>query len=155
MYGYAMFWEGFVHERITGIRRDFQLPSLGLLVVLVIHLVLHWNWIVTVFGKHCHMVKSPHPSLLRSGILTSCMVILAATLFAWTAQNSIKAIARPMRGGEHWAQIRQHNEPVAPIEEPVKGRSGSSASSVLERCLSGIWKPLLTLPWPAKTISQF
>jgi len=94
--------------------------SLGLLVVLVIHLVLHWNWIVTVIGKRCHLVKTAHPSLVRSGILTSCIVTLAITLFAWTAQNSVKETARPMRG-KHWAQIRQHNEPIAPLEEPVQG----------------------------------
>ena len=83
--------------------------SLGLLVVLVIHLVLHWNWIVTVIGKRCHLIKTAHPSLVRSGILTSFIVILAITLFAWTAQNSVKEIARPMRG-KHWSLARQHNE---------------------------------------------
>ena len=83
--------------------------SLGLLVVLVIHLVLHWNWIVTVIGKRCHLVKTAHPSLVRSGILTSCIVTLAITLFAWTAQNSVKEIARPMRGKhfDHTSQVNQ------------------------------------------------
>ena len=83
--------------------------SLGLLVVLVIHLVLHWNWIVTVIGKRCHLVKTAHPSLVRSGILSSGIVILAITLFAWTAQNSVKEIARPMRG-KHFAHTAQVNE---------------------------------------------
>ena len=86
--------------------------SLGLLVVLVIHLVLHWNWIVTVIGKRCHLVKTAHPSLVRSGILTSFIVILAITLFAWTAQNSVKEIARPMRS-KHWSLTRQYNESSA------------------------------------------
>ena len=30
-------------------------------------------------------------------------------LFAWTAQNSVKEIARPIRG-KHWSLARQHNE---------------------------------------------
>jgi hypothetical protein len=72
--------------------------SIGLLAVLVVHLVLHWNWIVTVVGKRCHLVKTAHPSLVRSGILTGGIVILAITLFAWTAQNSVKESARPRRG---------------------------------------------------------
>jgi len=38
--------------------------SLGLLVVLAVHLVLHWNWIVTVIGNRCHLVKTAHPSLV-------------------------------------------------------------------------------------------
>ena len=86
--------------------------SLGLLVVLVVHLVLHWNWIVTVIGKRCHLVTTAHPSLIRSGILTAGTVILTITLFAWTAQNSVKETARPMRG-KHWAHTSQVNESLA------------------------------------------
>ncbi len=81
--------------------------SMGLLAVLVVHLVLHWNWIVTVIGKRCHLVKTAHPSLVRSGILTGGTVLLAITLFAWTAQNSVKETAWPRRG-KHMAQ----NKPV-------------------------------------------
>jgi hypothetical protein len=66
--------------------------SLGLLVVIAVHLALHWNWIVAVIGKRCHLVKSARPSLARSGILTVGTVILAITLFAWSAQNSVKEI---------------------------------------------------------------
>jgi mono/diheme cytochrome c family protein len=71
--------------------------------------VLHWNWIVTVIGKRCHLVKSAHPSLIRSGILTGGTVILMITLFAWTAQNSIEETARPMRG-KHWEHTSQVKE---------------------------------------------
>ncbi len=83
--------------------------SLGLLIVFVIHLALHWNWVVTVIGKRCHWVKTAHPSLIRSGILTSVIVIFLMTLFAWTAQNSVTEIARPMRG-KHFIQTNQGNE---------------------------------------------
>ena len=83
--------------------------SLGLLVVLIIHLVLHWNWIVTVIGKRCHLVKTAHPSLIRSGVLTGGIVILMVSLFAWVAQNSVKEIARPMRG-KHFMQTNPNNE---------------------------------------------
>ncbi len=89
--------------------------SLGLLVVLVVHLVLHWNWIVTVIGKRCHLVKTAHPSLVRSGVLTSGLVILTISLFAWTAQNSVKEIVRPMRG-KHFSQTSQANESSASME---------------------------------------
>jgi hypothetical protein len=94
--------------------------SLGLLVVLVIHLVLHWNWIVTVIGKRCHLVKTAHPSLVSSGILTSCILTLAITLFAWTAQNSVKEIARPMRGKhfDHTSQVN-HSLDTAQVESII------------------------------------
>ncbi len=94
--------------------------SLGLLVVLLVHLVLHWNWIVTVIGKRCHLVKTAHPSLVRSGILTASVVILMITLFAWAAQISVKETARPMRG-RHWGQISQINESLvtAPVQSSI------------------------------------
>lgn len=93
--------------------------SLGLLVVLVIHLVLHWNWIVTVIGKRCHLVKTAHPSLVRSGVLTSGLAILTISLFAWTAQNSVKEIARPMRG-KHFSQSSQTNESSTATQAPQR-----------------------------------
>ncbi len=86
--------------------------SLGLLIVFFIHLVLHWNWIVTVIGKRCYLVKTAHPSLIRSGILPGVMAIMLMTFFAWTAQNSVKEIAYPMRG-KHFMQTNQGNESSA------------------------------------------
>ncbi len=97
--------------------------SLGLLVVLIVHLVLHWNWIVTVIGKRCHMVKTAHPSLIRSGILTGGIVVLFIALFAWTAQNSVKEIASPMRGKHfgHRGSANQVNESLAasPVQNSI------------------------------------
>jgi hypothetical protein len=99
LWGYSRHQWGDVHFWI----------SLGLLVVLIVHLVLHWNWIVTVIGKRCHLVKTAHPSLIRSGVLTGGIVILMVSLFAWVAQNSVKEIARPMRG-KHFMQKNPDNE---------------------------------------------
>ena len=74
LWGYTRHQRGDVHFWI----------SLGLLVVLIVHLVLHWNWIVTVIGKRCHLVKTAHPSLIRSGVLRSCLAkrfVLKSTIF--------------------------------------------------------------------------
>lgn len=86
--------------------------SLGLLVVLVVHLVLHWNWIVTVIGKRCRLLKTAQPSLVRSGVLTAVVVIVSMTLFAWIAQCSVKEITQPIRG-KQLAHRRQLNESPA------------------------------------------
>jgi mono/diheme cytochrome c family protein len=99
LWGYSRHQWGDVHFWI----------SLGLLVVLIVHLVLHWNWIVTVIGKRCHLVKTAHPSLIRSGVFTGGIVILMVSLFAWVAQNSVKETARPMQG-KHFMQTNQVNE---------------------------------------------
>ena len=113
LWGYTRHQWGDVHFLI----------SLGLLIVLVVHLVLHWNWIVTVIGKRCHLVKTTHPSLIRSGLLTGGIVILFITLFAWTAENSVKEIAGPMRGKHlgHSGNTNQVNESLAasPIQNSI------------------------------------
>ncbi len=64
--------------------------SLGFLAVLVVHIALHWNWIVTVVGKRCRLLK---PSLIRSGILTALVVMLSMTLFMWSAHDSVKELS--------------------------------------------------------------
>jgi hypothetical protein len=96
--------------------------SLGLLVVLVIHLVLHWNWIVTVIGKRCFRTTAAHPSLIRSGVISFCTVMLIFTLFAWAAQNSVETTDRPMRRAR--SQDGQVNEQT--IAPPVQAGGDQS-----------------------------
>ncbi|MBD9355987.1 DUF4405 domain-containing protein [Methylomonas albis] len=64
--------------------------SLGLLAVLVIHLALHWNWIVTVIGKRCHLVKTAQPSLVRSAVWTFAVFIALCGGFVWVANRDVK-----------------------------------------------------------------
>jgi len=90
--------------------------SFGLLAVLVIHLTLHWNWIVTVIVKRCHAVQASHPSLLRSGLLTLVIVTITLIAFAWTAQHSVKRITRPI------------HEPRGPNSH-LDGQTGSTSSA--------------------------
>jgi len=71
--------------------------SFGLLAVLVIHLMLHWKWIVTVIVKRYHGIQSPHSSLLYSGVLTLVIATLIFMAFAWTVQYNVKPITRPVR----------------------------------------------------------
>jgi hypothetical protein len=66
--------------------------SLGLLAVLMIHLALHWNWIVTVIGKRCHLIKTSQPSLVRSAIWTIGVFIALCFAFGWLAQRDVKVL---------------------------------------------------------------
>ena len=126
--------------------------SLGLLVVLLVHLVLHWNWIVTVIGKRCHLVKTAHPSLVRSGILTASVVILMITLFAWAAQNSVKETARPMRG-RHWGQISQINESFATT--PVQGSIAQESVGLWQDVYPIFENNCLSCHGPQKQLANF
>jgi hypothetical protein len=126
--------------------------SLGLLLVLLVHLVLHWNWIVTVIGKRCHLVKSAHPSLVRSGILTAIIVILTFTLFAWTAQISIKETARPMRG-KHFGRMGQVNE--SSVTTPAQGSSGQMSAEFSKDIYPIFENHCLSCHGPQKQLADF
>src|SRR5579875_927178 len=41
--------------------------SLGLLAVLLTHLALHWQWVVTVVGRQLRLATNPQGRHLRSG----------------------------------------------------------------------------------------
>lgn len=66
--------------------------SLGLLAVMIFHLALHWNWIVTVIGKRCRLIKTSQPSLVRSAIWTLGVFIGLCLAFGWLAQRDVKEI---------------------------------------------------------------
>ncbi|AMK75432.1 MULTISPECIES: DUF4405 domain-containing protein [Methylomonas] len=70
--------------------------SLGLLAILMIHLALHWNWIVTVIGKRCHLLKTLQPSLVHSAIWTLGVLIMLCVAFGWLAQRDVKALPQPI-----------------------------------------------------------
>jgi len=86
--------------------------SLGLLAVLVIHLALHWNWIVTVIGKRCHLIKTSQPSLVRSAIWTLGVFIALCIAFGWLAQRDVKEIHQPICStvsGKDQINIQKHD----------------------------------------------
>lgn len=64
--------------------------SLGLLAVLLVHLALHWNWIVTVIGKRCRLVKSAQPPLVRCAIWTIAVFTALCGGFVWIANRDVK-----------------------------------------------------------------
>lgn len=82
--------------------------SLGLLVVMLIHLALHWNWIVTVIGKRCHVLKSTQPSLVRSAVWTVVVFIAICVGFVWMAEKNIKELP-PIQQGEGARHQRIHD----------------------------------------------
>ncbi len=69
--------------------------SVGLLLTLLIHLALHWNWIVTVIGKRCSAAKDRSVSLVRSAVWTVTVFLVLCVSFAWLAEVSVKTYDRP------------------------------------------------------------
>ena len=72
--------------------------SFALLSVILVHIVLHWQWIVSVIDKRLHLASKAHPRLLPSGLIALSILGVAIGLFAWTAQQSVKAITEDIPG---------------------------------------------------------
>lgn len=76
--------------------------SLGLILVMLVHLALHWNWIVTMIGKQCGLLQSNQPPLLRCAAWSIVAFLGLCLGFAWLAETSVKKIDRP--GGGHCSE---------------------------------------------------
>ncbi len=66
--------------------------SLGLILIILIHLALHWTWIVSVIGKRLGAASKTHPRLLRNAVIFSALLTLGLGLFAWAAHQSVRRI---------------------------------------------------------------
>ena len=69
--------------------------SLALLIVLLIHLVLHWQWVVSVVGRQFGSANSGSVRTFRSGMITLLVVSAVVGGFAWLAEVSVKPLLDP------------------------------------------------------------
>jgi hypothetical protein len=69
--------------------------SFAFLGVVLLHVCLHWSWVVAVVGKHMGLKASPKGSLLRSGLVAFLLVAVAVGLFAWLTRASVREITDP------------------------------------------------------------
>jgi hypothetical protein len=72
--------------------------SLGLIAIILVHLGLHWSWIVNVISKQFRSTSKTHPSLLRSALTCSMLLSLGLGAFAWAAQTSVRRIREALPG---------------------------------------------------------
>ena len=66
--------------------------SLGLLVLVVVHVCLHWQWVVVSVKRRLWGTTSPSKSNFISGLLTASVIMAVLALFGWAAQTSVKTI---------------------------------------------------------------
>jgi hypothetical protein len=69
--------------------------SVGLLVVLLAHLALHWQWVVATVAQRFGLARNPQSHHLGSGVITLVVVITVLTLFAWIAEISVRERSDP------------------------------------------------------------
>jgi hypothetical protein len=71
--------------------------SLAFLAIVLLHLSLHWSWVVSVAGKQVGLKISPKRSLLRGGLAVLLLLTAAISLFAWLAWAGVRPITDPAR----------------------------------------------------------
>lgn len=64
--------------------------SLGLLVVLLTHFALHWQWVVAVVARQFRLATNPQGRHIRSGVITLLAVATALGVFAWLTGDSVR-----------------------------------------------------------------
>ena len=72
--------------------------SIGLLVLVVVHVCLHWQWIVVTVKRRLSGKASPSKSPLVSGLLTAFFLAAILSLFGWAAHSGVRAITEPIEG---------------------------------------------------------
>lgn len=95
--------------------------SAALLLIMLVHLALHWNWIVTVIGKRCGLVKSTHPSLAGCAAWTIAGLAALCIGFAWLVEINVKELDHPGRGyryGKRRNEMTLTESVSAPLSEP-------------------------------------
>lgn len=66
--------------------------SLGLLTVLAVHFILHWQWLVTVIRQRLHRAKNDHS---HAGWITGLVLVALLVTFAWAAHVSVHERSDP------------------------------------------------------------
>lgn len=73
--------------------------SFGLIAVLLLHLALHWRWIVCVvrrrFGRNAESPGATSPGTVRSGVVALLLLAACLALFAWAAYSGVRTEDRP------------------------------------------------------------
>ncbi|MBE7497967.1 MAG: DUF4405 domain-containing protein [Verrucomicrobiaceae bacterium] len=103
--------------------------SLGLLVVLVIHLVLHWDWLITMFRHRFTWMQGGDAGRGRqAGFMTVAALITLAVLFALATHLS----------------VRERIVPLHPLDEPSS--DGFTATKEQPRASQvDFWKEVMPL----------
>jgi hypothetical protein len=69
--------------------------SLGLLAVLFVHLLLHWDWIFATVRRRFTSTQAAPTQRLHAGIITVAAFLVLGGLFAWATQTGVRKLETP------------------------------------------------------------
>lgn len=73
--------------------------SLGFLGVMLLHVCLHWQWLVSVAGRRLRLATPARGGLVRSGLVSFLLLAAILGLFAWATQTGVREITDPVQLG--------------------------------------------------------
>jgi len=72
--------------------------SLAMLGVILLHVGLHWQWIVVSVKRKFSVTKAASGSALVTGLATILILGVALVLFGWAAHHGVEQITEPREG---------------------------------------------------------
>lgn len=72
--------------------------SMALLAVILLHLCMHWQWVVISIKRRLSRSAGSSASPLRTGLVTLAVFGVIFALFAWLANASIETVTGPRKG---------------------------------------------------------
>lgn len=88
----------------------------GLAAAVVVHVVLHWQWIAISVKRRFLGTASPSKPSLVSGLATWAALAAVLTLFGWAAQTGVKTITEPIEGVCPPETSSPQTEPIASVD---------------------------------------
>jgi mono/diheme cytochrome c family protein len=108
------------------------------LAILLVHLALHWRWVLGVVGRQLHLPVPSAGRYLPNGLLTLLIVVGLFVLFAWATHKSVRELATPRPHVNQRQELAATSQHEVPDAMPEDSRYGFAAAyRVFERqCLS-------------------
>ena len=125
--------------------------SLGLIAIILVHLALHWTWIVSVIGKRLGAASKTHPRLLRNALVSSTLLTLGISLFAWAAHQSVSRITDIVPG----VCLPEPEPDTAPASEPINGNSSHPAIKFWQEVYPLLETKCLSCHGPKRQLGNF
>jgi hypothetical protein len=96
--------------------------SLVLLVLIGVHVCLHWNWIVTVIRQRLWLPKASHKGIFPDAVLAVATLAILFGGFAWIAHFGVERVPDSHNGTchEHAVEPPKVNAQSSPVETPSK-----------------------------------
>lgn len=92
--------------------------SLGLLAVVFVHLLLHWEWIFAAIRRCFTSAKAVPTQRLYAGIITMVALLTAGGLFGWAAQTGVRKLETPLHPLSDLRELTDVSRPRS-VSQPI------------------------------------